>query len=397
MQINRRVVDALEPPIAEAQAWVARRRFPPERPLIDLAQAVPGYPPAAELVAHLRSRLGEPETARYTPIAGLPALRDALAEETRGIYGGDAAPGDVVVTAGCNQAFCLAMAALAGPGDEVILPAPYYFNHKMWLDMQGVSSVVLPFDPVDRGRPRPDALASAITPRTRAIALVSPSNPSGAILDADTLDAAFDLARDRGLALVLDETYRDFLPAGGAPHRLFQRPGWRDTLVQLYSFSKVYSLAGYRVGALVGGGPLVRAATKVMDTIAICAPRIGQEAALFGLRHLGAWRAARRDDMLARLAALETAFAGRPGGFELISAGAFFALVRHPYRDLRPAEVAERLVERAALLTLPGSMFGLGDAPFLRMAFGNVEPPVLARGIARLNEPAEGSRAAAGE
>lgn len=393
MQINRRVLEALEPPIAEAQAWVAKRRFSPERPLIDLAQAVPGYPPAAELVAHLQMLLPEAETARYTPIAGLPALRAALAEETARLYGGTVAPDDVVVTAGCNQAFCLAIAALAGPGDEVILPAPYYFNHKMWLDMQGIRALVLPFDPAARGQVDPAALAAAISPRTRAIALVSPSNPSGAVLAPETLDAAFDLARERGIALVLDETYRDFLPPGSVPHHLFSRSDWGETVVQLYSFSKVYSLAGYRVGALVGGPGLVRAATKVMDTVAICAPRIGQEAALFGLRHLHGWREARRDDMLARLRALETAFAGRPGGFELISAGAFFALVRHPHAGLTPAAVAEDLVDRAALLTLPGSMFGLGDAPLLRLAFGNVEAPVLARGIARL-EAADGPRSA---
>src|SRR5215469_3995546 len=114
------------PPIAEAHRWIEGRRFPPEKPLIDVAQAVPGYPPPRELTDHLATIVGEAATARYTDIPGLPALRQALAEDMAAFYGASIGADDVAITAGCNQAFCLAMLALARAGDEVILPLPYY-------------------------------------------------------------------------------------------------------------------------------------------------------------------------------------------------------------------------------------------------------------------------------
>src|SRR5690242_18788048 len=109
-----------EPPIAEAHGWIRGRRFPPERPLIDVAQAVPGYPPPAALTQHLAGLVDRPETARYTEIEGVPALREALAEHLGRFYGASITAPQVAITAGCNQAFCLALMTLAEAGDEVI-------------------------------------------------------------------------------------------------------------------------------------------------------------------------------------------------------------------------------------------------------------------------------------
>ncbi len=137
----------------------------------------------------------------------------------------------------------------------MILPTPWYFNHKMWLDMAGVTAVPLPHRPRPDPRGRPGGRA-LITPRTRAIVLVSPNNPGGAEYPAETLRAFLDLARAHGLALIVDETYRDFDSRTGRPHDLFADPDWADTLIHLYSFSKAYRLTGHRVGAIVAGrGP----------------------------------------------------------------------------------------------------------------------------------------------
>jgi aspartate/methionine/tyrosine aminotransferase len=369
---NPRLAAVIEPPIAEAYGWIAGRQFPRDKPLIDVSQAVPGYPPPPELTDYLAGRIGEPAMARYTEIEGLPELRAALAADIAAHYGGAVAAEQIVITAGCNQAFCLATLALAGAGDGVILPLPYYFNHRMWFDMQGIRAVHLPFRPERGGVPDPDDAAARIGERTRAIVLVTPNNPTGAIYPADVIAAFYRLAQAHGLALVIDETYRDFLAADAAPHALFRDPAWADTLVHLYSFSKVFCLTGYRVGAIACGRALGAEIAKAMDTVAICAPRIGQVAAIHGLRALGAWRRGKGAMMRERLAALRAAFRRNDIGYELVSAGAYFAYVRHPHDGRPAADVARRLADRQNLLCLPGTMFGEGQEAFLRFAFANV-------------------------
>jgi len=383
-RVNPLLAAVAVPPIAEAASWIKGRVFPPDRPLIDLCQAVPGYPPAESLTSHLAARIAEPAMARYTDILGLPALRQALADEAGAFYGAAIAPEQVAITAGCNQAYCLALMALAGPGDEVILPLPYYFNHQMWLDMLGIRARHLAFRPDRGGVPEPGEAAALIGPRTRAIVLVTPNNPTGAIYPASVIADFHRLAREHGLALVLDETYRDFLPAPGAPHRLFEEPGWADTLVHLYSFSKVFSLTGYRVGAAICGAGLAAEIAKAMDCVSICAPRLGQEAALYGLAALAAWREEKRLLMRQRLSALRQAMRRNDTGYELVSAGAYFAYMRHPFAGESATAVAQRLAAEQNLLVLPGSMFGPAQEGFVRCAFANVEAALMPEVARRL-------------
>jgi aspartate/methionine/tyrosine aminotransferase len=198
------------------------------------------------------------------------------------------------------------------------------------------------------------------------------------------LRAFHDLARERGIALVLDETYRDFLPEDGAPHDLFDDPNWSQSLIHLYSFSKVFAMTGYRVGAIVAGNAFIEHAAKAMDCIAICAPRIGQEAAHFGLGHLGDWRAGNTRMLRARRTALLKAFARNDLGYELISAGAYFAYLKHPHRGRKASEVARRLADRQNLLALPGSVFGPQQDDFLRVAYANVDDALMPEIAARL-------------
>ncbi|HSY85140.1 MAG TPA: aminotransferase [Verrucomicrobiae bacterium] len=385
LALNPLLAAVAPPPIAEAHSWIEGRRFPAEKPLIDVAQAVPGYPPPPALTDHLAAIVGEAASARYTDILGLPALRAALARDMGDFYGASLAAEDVGITAGCNQAFCLALLALARAGEEVILPLPYYFNHQMWFDMQGVTARHLPFRPERGGVPDPADAAALIGPKTRAIVLVTPNNPTGAIYPQDVIAEFFDLARRHDLALVVDETYRDFLPTDDAPHGLFALPGWRDTLVQLYSFSKVYCLTGYRVGSVIAGPALLAEIAKAMDTVAICAPRLGQMAAIYGIEHLGEWRRGNTALMRGRLAALLKSLARNDLGYRLVSAGAYFAYLTHPFDGRPAAQVARRLADEQNVLALPGSMFGPGQEEYLRIAFANAEAaamPALAERLA---------------
>jgi aspartate/methionine/tyrosine aminotransferase len=279
--------------------------------------------------------------------------------------------------AGCNQAFFNVMVALAGSGDEVILPAPWYFNHQMTLQMLGVTVVPLPFRPDRGGVPDPADLRPLLSSRTRAIVLVSPNNPTGAVYPPEVVEQVFALAREAGCALVVDETYRDFLPAGQTPHRLFARRDWRDTLIHLYSFSKVYCLTGYRVGAVLCGSTVRDALEKVTDCVQICAPRLGQEAAFYGIGHLDAWRQGNADIMAGRADALRRAFSRNDLAYDLVSAGAYFAYVRHPFRGEGAVAVARRLAREFGLLCLPGSWFGPGQDDYLRFAFANLDAAVM--------------------
>jgi len=361
------------PPIPKAWGWIEGLSFPEDRPLLDVCQAVPSYPPPSSLTDHLAERVRDAGTAVYTEIAGLADLRQALADDISRRYRARLAPGDLMIMAGCNQAFWNTMVALAGHGDQVLLPAPWYFNHDMSLQMMDVEVVPLPFRPDRGGVPDPDQARALVGPRTRAIVLVTPNNPTGAVYPPDVLDAFFDIARDANCALVIDETYRDFLPGDTAPHALFQRPDWGDTLVHLYSFSKVFCLTGYRVGAIATGRALQESLIKVTDCVQICAPHIGQEAALYGLRHLDGWRRDNQRMMAERAAALTRAFQRNDLAYDLVSAGAYFGYVRHPF-DGEPSEsVAHRLATEHGLLCLPGSWFGPDQESYLRFAFANLD------------------------
>jgi aspartate/methionine/tyrosine aminotransferase len=281
----------------------------------------------------------------------------------------------VAITSGCNQAFAAAIATLCSEGDEVILPTPWYFNHKMWLDMSGVNAVALKTGP--DLLPDPDAAAALITDRTRAIAIVTPNNPGGAEYPAALVQAFFDLARGHGIALIVDETYRDFDSRSGPPHALFQDPDWHDTLIHLYSFSKAYRLTGHRVGALIASQSRLAEVEKFLDTVAICPGQIGQHAALWGMQNLSQWLAGERDEILARRRAITDNMSKLTAkGWKLLGLGGYFAYLEHPF-DEPSDQLAQRMVREASILCLPGTMFCPQDDPSgarqLRIAFANLD------------------------
>jgi aspartate/methionine/tyrosine aminotransferase len=362
------------PPIAEVQGWLDDREFPAATPLIDLLQAVPGYGPADSLIAFLRDKVADPVSAVYSEIEGIPLLRDRLAGHMTDLYGGSVGSENVCITAGCNQAFFVAVVLLARSGDEIILPTPYYFNHKMTLDMLGIGARLLPCREDAAFVPDPADARRMIGRRTRAIVLVTPNNPTGSVYPPATVEAFFDLAEKHDIPLILDETYRDFLPPQmNCPHGLFRDRDWPNALIHLYSFSKVYCVTGYRVGALVAAPALIAEATKVMDCLAICAPTIGQEAALFGIENLEDWRSAKRTLMHRRVDGFRAAMRNCSAGYSIASIGAYFAYMRHPFEARSAKDVAKHLAREHNLLCLPGSAFGMGQERYLRFAFANIE------------------------
>ncbi|WP_223115665.1 aminotransferase [Paracoccus amoyensis] len=383
--VNPALAATFSPPVMEARRWLAGISFPPERPLINVSQAAPVDPPPEGLrQAIADAALNRPEAHLYGPVLGNSDLREAVAEEFSDAYGGKVQPAQVAITQGCNQAFCAVIQTLASAGDEVILPTPWYFNHKMWLDMQDIRAVPLP---CGQGMlPSPEQAKSLIGPRTKAIVLVTPNNPSGAEYPAELVGQFYDLAQETGIALILDETYRDFDSRPDAPHDLLTRPDWDQTLIQLYSFSKAYRLTGHRVGAIITSVERMDQVEKFLDTVAISPSQLGQIGALWGMQNLRQWVAGERLEILARKDATMAAFAELPG-WRLKSVGAFFAWIEHPF-DLPSNDLARLLVRNAGVLALPGTMFTPDDDPtgakHFRIAFANVDGADIAQLAERL-------------
>jgi aspartate/methionine/tyrosine aminotransferase len=392
--INPNLAGVFDPPIMEALRWVRETSFPPDRPLLNLSQAAPVDPPPPALrQAMAEAALNDPDAHLYGPVMGDTPLREEIAQRWSVTYGAEIDASEVCITAGCNQAFCTAVATLCAPGDAVMMPVPWYFNHKMWLDMAGIHAVLIPCD--EAMLPDLEAARAAINAdgnrAIKAILMITPNNPSGAEYPAGLLDAFYTLAREHGACLIVDETYRDFHSGDGAPHRLFSHHDWRDGFIHLYSFSKVFHLTGHRIGAIVTGAPRLAQAEKFLDTVTICPARLGQIGALWGLRNLGDWVAGERTEILSRKRTLLAEFAEHLPDWKLRGAGAYFAYVAPPFG--MPSNVlARKLVEQQSLLTLPGTMFSPpatgghdgGGERHLRIAFANADAAGLAEMRRRL-------------
>lgn len=377
------LVAVASPPIPEAKAWLASYDGSAGA-VIDMSQAVPSDPPPEALLQRLGAAASHPSSAGYGPIIGDLALRDAYAAHISQLYGGAVTSDEVMITAGCNLAFVMSIIAVAKAGDGVILPEPCYFNHAMALGMLGIRQQTLACSSAHGFVPDPKAAERLIDANTRAIVLVTPNNPTGAIYPPAVIEAFAALCARRGLALILDETYRDFLPdAGLPPHGLLRLPeASRNHVLQLYSFSKAYGIPGHRLGAILAPRPWRQDLGKVLDTLQICPPRPGQIACAWAIENLAARRARNRDEILARAEAFRSAFASLPH-WQVASLGAYFAYVKHPF-SVPTDEVARRLALACGVLALPGRYFEESDKGYLRFAFANADAVKIAEMGARL-------------
>ena len=383
LRLNPLVEGLAPPPIPAVQAFL--QRYDGKRgPVIDLSQAVPGYPPHPELLEHLGAAAARRELSGYGDIQGERVLREAYAADVNAAYGATVSGGEVQITAGGNQAFFALALAMLRPGDNVIVIRPYYFNHEMTLRMLGVTVTEVDADPANGFAPLAERVAGAIDGRTRAVFVVTPNNPTGTIYDPALLDELFEICRARDVMLVADETYRDFLPAElPAPHGLFRKPDWQRNFVHLYSFSKVFCIPGHRLGAIVCGQAVMDQLLKVMDNLQICAPRPPQHAVAWALRALGDWRDGNRQIIDARRKTFIDSVGSLPG-WQIVSIGAYFAYLSHPFGEESAMSVSETLAADYGVLMLPGTCFGGNQERYLRAAFANAEVDVIATLATRL-------------
>ena len=354
---------------------------------ISLGQGVVGSGPPAQAAAAIGRFLADPLNHRYQAVGGIPPLIEALTRwmaTEHGVRVGAEHVNRLMVTAGGNNAFLAAVLAIADPGDEVILPAPYYFNHEMAVTMADCRPVPVPTDSAHQLDLA--TIRAAITPRTRAIVTVSPNNPTGAVYPAATLRAVNALCAERGIYHLSDEAYAPFTWDGTEHFSPASLPGAAGHTISLHSMSKAFGFASWRIGWLVFPAPLESALRKVQDTLVICPPVVSQFAALGALEAGGDWVRGKVAGIADNRRILRDAL--RPLGEEgRVTAppadGAFYFLVRA--RSTRPAlELAERLVREHGVAVVPGSAFGDAVGCSLRVAYGALTPDTAAEGVGRL-------------
>jgi aspartate/methionine/tyrosine aminotransferase len=368
MRLISRTLDQIPSPISASHALL--QEYNGDLPLLDLSQGVPNYATAPAIADHIAKVACTTDGGRYTNRPGLTELRELVAKELSVEYAGAIKLDNVLITAGCNQAFCLAISALVEPGDEVILPVPYYFNHDMWLRLERISPIYLQTAP--SFMPDPIAAEALITNKTRAIVLVTPGNPTGITISPSVVDAFAILAQKYDIVLIIDETYRVFRASPDAAHNLFRNRNWGNQVVSLHSFSKEFAIRGHRVGAVIAHPDLIVEMMKLFDCISICAPRLGQEAVIAGLSSAKAWRDQKVTEMRDKQEQFESIFVNSPGGYKLCSAGAFFGWVRYSDPHEHTNQVVRRLLLEEGILVLPGTIFMPGDDHYLRFSFANL-------------------------
>ncbi|SER65623.1 aminotransferase [Rhizobium sp. NFR03] len=371
-KFNPLVARLSPPPVPSVAAW-AKSYDGSRGPLLDLSQAVPGYPPHPDMLAWLGEAAASKQAAGYGPIEGEIPLRTAYGTHVAALYGAPLTGRNVQITAGCNQAFVATVIALAGAGDTILMTNPYYFNHETTLSMLGINVDIVPCDAASGFIPDVASIEASLHAGVKALALVSPNNPTGAVYPAALLADIFDLCRRNDIWLILDETYRDFLTdTAEPPHGIFSIEGWQNHFVSLYSFSKSYCIPGHRIGAITCGMQTVHQIAKIMDNLQICPPRAGQIALVKAIPALADWREENRLEIGRRSAAMQAVMAGLEG-WKLESIGAYFAYVRHPYPDISAEFVAGKLATLAGVVCLPGDYFGEIQEGFLRFAFANAD------------------------
>jgi aspartate/methionine/tyrosine aminotransferase len=348
---------------------------------ISLGQGVVHYGPPPQALDAIRRALDEPAVNEYDDGAGMASLVHAISRKLAQDNGIDVAGSRIMVTAGANMAFMHAVLATTAPGDEVILPVPFYFNHEMAIEMAGCRAVRVPCD--ERYQLRLDAIERSITDRTRAIVTISPNNPTGAVLSESSLRAVNELCRARGLYHLSDEPYEYF--TYGVRHvSPGSFPVAAPHTISMFSLSKAYGFAGWRVGYVVYPEALASAMIKSQDTILICptiAAQIGARAALDvgraycepHVREL----ASIRDFVVAELSALAP-LATLPA-----ADGAFYCLLR-VNTDADPMVLAERLIREHKVAVIPGTAFGMTEGCSFRVAYGALQKQTVAEGIGRL-------------
>ena len=307
---------------------------------------------------------------RYGPNGGLTSLRELLVDKIQKVNGFKAAFDQVVVTPGAMNGLYSIYAALLNPGDEVLLPTPGFPNMDETVRLLGGEPVFYELERTDGYLPDPDRIASLVTPRTKALFLNTPNNPTGAVLPPERIEAILSVTSERGVWVISDEVYDQLILDDGLP---YLSPGSVDTsmpIISVYSFSKVYSMTGWRVGYVVAPPALAQILRTLQEPQVSCPSTISQkaaEAALTGPREpIEAMRSAyveNRDSAWTRL--LELGLEG------FRTQGTFYMLIDIANSGLAPLDFSLRLLDEGGVAVAPGEVFGPGGNEVVRISLAN--------------------------
>lgn len=364
------------------------------RPIISYAAGEPDFATPANVVEAAARAVLEPRNHRYTPAAGLPELREAVVAKTARDSGWAADASQVIITNGGKQAVYQAFATIVDPGDEVLLPAPYWTTYPEAIRLAGGVPIEV-FAPAAQGYKVTVAqLEAARTPRSKVLLFVSPSNPTGAVYSAAETRAIGEWAEANGLWVISDEIYQNLtygeLAGRPAPGIVGKVPALADRTILVNGVAKSYAMTGWRLGWMVGPADAIKAASNLQSHLSSNVNNIAQRAALEALTGpqdaVETMRLAfdrRRQAIVAGLAAIP--------GFQVPDPlGAFYvypdvtALLGREWGGVIPQntlELADLILEQAEVAVVPGEAFGPSGYLRLSYALGDEE---LAEGVARL-------------
>ena len=363
------------------------------RTVISLGQALPGFGPPESAIRAAQQALGTKDAHVYSADAGIESLRAALCERLAAARGAGAPDTDaphramsvdeVIITAGGNQAFMLALMTLVDPGDEVLLPAPYFVNHEMAIAALGAIPKEVPLDEARGFQLRWADLEPHVTGTTRAVVICTPSNPTGAVIERAALSRIVEELARRNVVLLSDETYTRFAYDEESAPSALDLPKWRENVVVLNTFSKSFGMTGWRVGYMAADARVCEQAIKIQDAMIICAPVVSQIGVEAAVRESWDYPLSFRGELAARRQLLADGLAGIPPLHWTPTGGGFFAFVRVA-GCTDSARLANDILERAHVVTIPGSTFGACGEGFIRLSYSAVTQDDLREALRRL-------------
>jgi aspartate/methionine/tyrosine aminotransferase len=372
-------VTNVQPPIIPIVAEMIRQT----PGTISLGQGIVHYGPPPEALAQINLMERMPELHRYQAVHGTAELIAEIERKLKRENGIIINEGNrIVVTAGGNMAFVNALLAIADPGDEIILQTPYYFNHEMAIVLASANAVLVPTD--ENSQLQPDAIRRAITPRTRAVVTISPNNPTGAVYSESALREVNGICRDHGIYHINDEAYEHFTFDGKSHFSPASIEGAEARTISLFSFSKSYGMASWRLGYMVVPAHLMTPINKIQDTILICPPVVSQLVAVGALQRGGDYLREKLEGLAQARELARKELAGLEAiGHLTPSAGALYFWLRIN-TEMNPLDLVSRLVREHRVAAIPGSAFGDSAGCSLRISYGSLEADRVSEGVGRL-------------
>jgi len=352
---------------------------------ISLGQGVVSYGPPRQATDRMVAFTADLQNHKYKSVEGIPELREAIAGKLQAENGirvdGSC---NIVVTAGGNMGFMNAVLAIADPDDEIVLNVPYYFNHEMAVAIANCRAVCVSTD--DNYQLRPAAIRDVLTDRTRAVVTISPNNPTGAVYSRDSLREVNAICAEQGIYHISDEAYEYFTYDGATHFSPGSLEGAAAHTISLFSLSKAYGFASWRIGYMVIPEHLLVPVRKIQDTVLICPPVVSQWAAVgaleAGVEYCRSKMAQVGEVRRIVLDALE-------GISDIVTVpraeGAFYFLLRVD-TSMHTMDLVARLIRDHAVALIPGTTFGTENGCYLRLAYGALEPETAAEGVGRLVE-----------